>query len=104
MLQKLSRGLHTAGVGVLWVTFVYGEMQPGCWASQQIWIQGFMFGKVWISTILDYKPMYGAVGLPPCNVLQASDVHKSLSLCICMIKSKGGAACSACMQCTCHAV
>ena len=39
--------LHaTAGVGVMWITFMYGEMDKDDWQSQSIWMQGFMYSKV----------------------------------------------------------
>ena len=41
----------TAGVGVMWITFMYGEMNRDSWQSQSIWMQGFMYSKV-LSTFL----------------------------------------------------
>ena len=39
--------LHvTSGVGVMWITFMYGEMDRDGWQSQSIWMQGFMYSKV----------------------------------------------------------
>lgn len=33
------------GVGVLWVTFIYTEMDKGQWESQDTWMQGYIYSK-----------------------------------------------------------
>lgn len=38
--------VESAGVGVMWVTFMYGEMTQGSWQAQTVWLQGFMYSKV----------------------------------------------------------
>ena len=39
-------GICKAGVGVLWITFIYTEMDEGQWQSQDTWVQGYMYSKV----------------------------------------------------------
>lgn len=44
--EPSARGVLTAGVGVLWISFLYSEMDPTDWETQQTWIQGCMYAKV----------------------------------------------------------
>ena len=43
--------MHDAGVGAMWVTFMYTEMDENQWHAQTTWMQGYMYTRVSTSTL-----------------------------------------------------
>ncbi|DBA95828.1 TPA: RNA demethylase alkbh5 [Trebouxia sp. C0004] len=66
----------TPGVGVMWITFMYGEMNRAGWQSQSVWMQGFMYSKelgpsnevVLCSVLADTVGPEAVLGLCPVDV------------------------------------
>jgi len=82
--QQLRHYLHelhvTAGVGVMWITFMYGEMNRDSWQSQSTWMQGFMYSKVLSGLLCQPEDLY------VCLMHAAADYPSSDTMCkMCMI-------------------